>query len=361
MTPEERAAAHRAGFSTNQWEREQAANEFVLTGDAGQRVSLTSNSETDSSGSAEVMRLYFNQAAGSTVNASKAAIAFYDGNDTTPGHAVAWLQAHDYLHSPDTGGNNRHRHLSLEVQDSSLTSVQTRLSIPYGYDTTEMSTFSANFSVGGGILAVNGSSASNRDIRWAKTPSNNLTPDGTHWRWTARADSTAEGGANAGSDWRLIPFDDTGVIGTTAIFVKRSTGKVGLAGQTSPTQQLDIGTTGAVGLRVNRGDTSSFGSMILGTAGTDRWSMRLPNDGTNDLHFRDVNAGQTPMVLVDGGRNIQLLSATKSLGGGTGVIGIANAGVVPGSNPSGGGVLYSEAGALKWRGSSGTVTVIAPA
>jgi hypothetical protein len=34
---------------------------------------------------------------------------------------------------------------------------------------------------------------------------------------------------------------------------------------------------------------------------------------------------------------------------------------VPASNPSGGGVLYAEGGALKWRGSSGTVTEIAPA
>jgi hypothetical protein len=33
----------------------------------------------------------------------------------------------------------------------------------------------------------------------------------------------------------------------------------------------------------------------------------------------------------------------------------------PNSNPSGGGILYVDAGALKYRGSSGTVTTIAPA
>jgi hypothetical protein len=43
------------------------------------------------------------------------------------------------------------------------------------------------------------------------------------------------------------------------------------------------------------------------------------------------------------------------------VIGIANAATVPSANPSGGGVLYAEAGALKWRGSGGTVTTIAAA
>lgn len=45
-------------------------------------------------------------------------------------------------------------------------------------------------------------------------------------------------------------------------------------------------------------------------------------------------------------------------GGGKGVIAMANAGV-PTANPVGGGVLYAEAGALKWRGSAGTVTTIA--
>jgi hypothetical protein len=54
-------------------------------------------------------------------------------------------------------------------------------------------------------------------------------------------------------------------------------------------------------------------------------------------------------------------NVTSITGGGVNVLGIGNASTVPTTNPTGGGVLYSEAGALKWRGSSGTVTVIAPA
>lgn len=50
-----------------------------------------------------------------------------------------------------------------------------------------------------------------------------------------------------------------------------------------------------------------------------------------------------------------------SLGGGIGVAFISNASTAPTSNPSNGGILYVEAGALKYRGSSGTVTVLAPA
>ena len=44
-----------------------------------------------------------------------------------------------------------------------------------------------------------------------------------------------------------------------------------------------------------------------------------------------------------------------------GVIAIANASVVPLKNPDDGGILYIEDGALKYRGSNGTVTVLAPA
>ncbi len=44
-----------------------------------------------------------------------------------------------------------------------------------------------------------------------------------------------------------------------------------------------------------------------------------------------------------------------------GGIALANAATAPTTNPAGGGLLYAEGGALKWRGSSGTVTTIANA
>jgi hypothetical protein len=60
------------------------------------------------------------------------------------------------------------------------------------------------------------------------------------------------------------------------------------------------------------------------------------------------------------GKNLGLGTADQ-FGGGAGVVGLNDAGTVPTSNPTGGGALYSEGGALKWRGSSGTVTQVAPA
>src|SRR5262249_9490068 len=52
---------------------------------------------------------------------------------------------------------------------------------------------------------------------------------------------------------------------------------------------------------------------------------------------------------------------TSQFGAGQGVIAIANAVAAPTVNPKGGGVLYVEDGALMYRGSSGTVTTLAPA
>ena len=56
-------------------------------------------------------------------------------------------------------------------------------------------------------------------------------------------------------------------------------------------------------------------------------------------------------------RNVQY----GAFGGGKGTIVIANASAPPTTNVTDAGILYVEAGALKFRGSNGTVTEIAPA
>jgi hypothetical protein len=56
------------------------------------------------------------------------------------------------------------------------------------------------------------------------------------------------------------------------------------------------------------------------------------------------------------------IGAAGSWGSGTGaVIFVANTTLAPAANPVGGGVLYVEAGVLKYRGSGGTITTIANA
>ena len=85
---------------------------------------------------------------------------------------------------------------------------------------------------------------------------------------------------------------------------------------------------------------------------------RLQINGRNasDTGFETVVMLQR---LATGG-NIGIRT-TSQFGRGEGVLAIANATVAPSANPAGGGILYVEDGALKYRGSNGTVTVIAPA
>jgi hypothetical protein len=115
--------------------------------------------------------------------------------------------------------------------------------------------------------------------------------------------------------------------------------------------------------RVFVGTASDYGASlgVLATA-TSRIGtvIRLASGQTANAVEVQANAGTVLAAFgVDGRLS---LGSGGSFGGATGgVLAIADATAVPGSNPTGGGVLYSEGGALKWRGSSGTVTTIAPA
>lgn len=105
-----------------------------------------------------------------------------------------------------------------------------------------------------------------------------------------------------------------------------------------PTLTAGATATTSVGVRIN-------GQKVTGV--TTGYSIFAP--GTDDLaHFAH------PLLL--GGANTAL--PTSMVGAG---IVLGNIGTVPTGNPSSGGTLYSEAGALKWRGSSGTVTTLAAA
>lgn len=67
------------------------------------------------------------------------------------------------------------------------------------------------------------------------------------------------------------------------------------------------------------------------------------------------------LIAASNAANAAFFSNAGSFGNGQGVIFIANRDTAPTANPTGGGILYAEAGALKWRGSAGTITTIANA
>jgi len=85
-------------------------------------------------------------------------------------------------------------------------------------------------------------------------------------------------------------------------------------------------------------------------------TLQINGRNASDTGFETIVVFQR---LAAGG-NIGIRT-TSQFGAGQGVMAIANATVAPSVNPAGAGILYVEEGALKYRGTNGTVTVIAPA
>ncbi|MDQ1295202.1 MAG: right-handed parallel beta-helix repeat-containing protein [Actinomycetota bacterium] len=133
-------------------------------------------------------------------------------------------------------------------------------------------------------------------------------------------------------------------------------------GQWTPTD-LTVASPSTATACLERSGTTEAAAYTLATAGTARWSLGLSPDSTDDLHLRNTRGPLTAILAEDRSEqpNLQLLSPTKAFGGGVGVIGIANSRKAPTRAPEGGGILYVERGALKYRGSTGTVTRIARA
>jgi hypothetical protein len=131
--------------------------------------------------------------------------------------------------------------------------------------------------------------------------------------------------------------------------------------QITPKSGLTVGTTPIASGTVGR-------ILFEGTGNVLQEDSALAWDNTNtiysigtaasaDFYFSTTN---TERLRITSAGNVGI-GVTSAFGNGVKVIGIANATTVPNANPSGGGVLYVEAGALKYRGSNGTITTIAPA
>uniref|UniRef100_UPI00321FC93C hypothetical protein n=1 Tax=Thermogutta sp. TaxID=1962930 RepID=UPI00321FC93C len=124
----------------------------------------------------------------------------------------------------------------------------------------------------------------------------------------------------------------------------------------------------AVGVNAGRYDSNGGANQTSNNSVYLGYDARALADGdTNEIVIgaSAVGNGSNSVTLGNDSITKTILKGnigirTTQFGDGTGVIGIANCDTIPTSNPSGGGILYCEGGALKYRGSSGTVTVIAP-
>jgi hypothetical protein len=92
-----------------------------------------------------------------------------------------------------------------------------------------------------------------------------------------------------------------------------------------------------------------------GSAGFDPGGIQIGGNGPNTF----LTKAGAVITMTDEGNIGVGLSDVHEFGNGAGVIGIANASAIPVTNPTGGGALYVEDGALKYRGPLGTVTTLA--
>ncbi len=140
-----------------------------------------------------------------------------------------------------------------------------------------------------------------------------------------------------------------------------SNGNIGIGGVTAPNADLqfaNIVSNKRLVLFENADDQHRFfGFGINGNL--LRYQVAVPT--SSHVFFAGIGSTSSQELFrIKGDGNVGI-NTPDQFGSGTKVIGIANSSGVPSTNPTSGGVLYVEAGALKYRGSSGTVTIIASA
>lgn len=174
----------------------------------------------------------------------------------------------------------------------------------------------------------------------------------------------------------------TSIIAGTSITISPASG----VGDVTINSSGGGGTPGGSNTQVQYNNSGSFGgnsnfTFVIRIVGfTFHYDLNLSTlQLTSDADLDQIiSSGPTGLVIsaagaftLDGtpdgiimGDNLNLhgsISGNIGFNGGDGVFSITNADTVPTSTPTGGGILYVEAGELKYIGSSGTVTTIAPA
>jgi hypothetical protein len=161
-----------------------------------------------------------------------------------------------------------------------------------------------------------------------------------------------------GGDVTVTAGNAAGVVARTGGNITFEPGAGAAGGASGDIILYDITTTaaltvdGATGDVTIANDVSITGGFIANEGGGDNDS-RFEGDTLTHLLFLDASAATENIALLAGSA-----PSWQSMDGG---LFIANASTAPTGNPSAGGFLWVESGALKYRGSSGTVTTIASA
>lgn len=184
------------------------------------------------------------------------------------------------------------------------------------------------------------------------------------------------GPGNAASDTNLYR-SASGVLRTDNTLVVAT--RLGVGAATTPGVTLDVAAAAAGPvLRVTdstSAPTSPIVSVVANAAAdnsvgvqvTGDTQQRLLVDSNGRLQWGPGNAALDTNLYRSGASQlstddslgaalgVQVGSATPAFGGGSGVLGLSNAGVVPNTNPASGLVLYSTQDSPRWRSSNGDV------
>jgi collagen type VII alpha len=172
---------------------------------------------------------------------------------------------------------------------------------------------------------------------------------GTGLSITGTTINSSGGVTNSGASNEMVKSDGTNLVGTT-IF-------------NSTAGNITLGNSSLAGDRtidVESSDSDSDLVLKIKHGGVSAEILRFTYFGKNRLSFTsntDIHSSAT--LSLD--TNQLSLEADVNVVVSSPYIQIANSSAVPGGTPIGAGYLYVEAGALKYKGSSGTVTTIANA
>lgn len=205
----------------------------------------------------------------------------------------------------------------------------------YIYDSTNNNFYinkGATWQLIGGASGVTGSGVNQQVTLWSGT-------------------STINGSAN---------FTFTGSLLTVVGGITQNTGAVGLTANAASSFTTSAGALTFTAAAASTWSTAA-GALTLTSAAAATWSTAagaLSIDSAVALNLGITNA--TVVQIVRSGINVAIGGA-GSFGAGTGVVFLADTTLAPSANPTGGGILWSAAGVLTWRGSAGTITQIADA
>ena len=182
----------------------------------------------------------------------------------------------------------------------------------------------------GGNIAIRGAAGSNRSLLYTTAASN---------RWAAYANSTAEGGSNAGSDYVITSYNDAGVALTNVLTLTRSSGAATFAGSVTALGGLVGNLTGNVvgtltgnvslpdGVVTSPGlyftnDTNTglyrVGADVMGitAGGTDVARFTGGTSNVNYLNISGAAASSHPSIAAAGtDTNINIILTPKGTGG----------------------------------------------